>query len=218
MGSVVHLGLDPAGAPVVCISELAEHTINARRDRRASVLITESTAPGSDPLAAARLTLIGNLIELGEAPADLRQRYLDRHPSARFYIDYTDFSWWWLEPTALRFVGGFGHMSWVTAESYAAAQPDPLAATAAGICAHMNDDHADANLAYARDLLGASGASAARMTSVDRYGFTLTISEPGAASRTGRLAFDEPVSTGDEVRAKVVAMVGEARRRAAATS
>jgi heme iron utilization protein len=214
MGSVVHLGLDTDGSPVVCISELAEHTMNARRDPRASVLISESTAPGADPLAAARLSLIGTLTELGTVPAALRQRYLDRHPSASGYIDYRDFSWWKLEPIKARFVGGFGHMSWVTPETYAAAEPDPLHSAQATVCAHMNDDHADANLLYAQQLLGVSAATAARMTAVDRYGFTLSISTPESPLRSGRVAFDEPVSSADEVRAKVVALVAEARRRA----
>jgi heme iron utilization protein len=216
MGSVVHFVLDDVGAPVVCISELAEHTINARRDPKASVLIAETTAPAVDPLAAARLTLIGSLVELSEVPAALRQRYLDLHPSARFYIDYSDFSWWKLVPHAARYVGGFGHMSWVTPEAYAAAAPDPLREAAAGICAHMNDDHAAANLLYAQQLLGVVDATAAKMTAVDRHGFTLAISTP-AGQRAGRIAFEAPVDTAEEVRAAVVAMVAEARRRSAAS-
>ena len=45
---------------------------------------------------------------------------------------------------AVRYVGGFGRMSWVGVDEYAAADPDPLAPAAAGIVAHMNADHADA--------------------------------------------------------------------------
>ncbi len=47
-------------------------------------------------------------------------------------------------------------MSWVTAEDYRDAQPDPLAGDAAGILKHMNDDHAAASLAYARVLAARS--------------------------------------------------------------
>ena len=82
-------------------------------------------------------------------------------------------------------------MSWVTADDYRAAEPDPLAAAAAGILAHMNDDHADAVLAYARGLAGIADATAATMTAVDRYGFDSTVTTP-AGPRAARLAFEAP--------------------------
>ena len=143
-GSVVSYVCTSLGEPVVCISSMAEHTINARNDQRASVLIAEPVPLGADPLASARLTLVGDLVEYGRVPDELRSAFLDRHPSARFYVDYTDFSWWRLVPTAVRFVGGFGHMSWVGVPEYTAAEPDPLGQAADGICQHMNDDHRSA--------------------------------------------------------------------------
>jgi putative heme iron utilization protein len=204
-GSVVSIVVDEHGQPVMCISALAEHTINARRDRRASVLIAEPVAEGDDPLAAARLTLIGKLVEHDEAPGDVRARYLDRHPSAG-YIDYSDFSWWSLVPSSVRYVGGFGHMSWVTMEEYRAASPDPIAPSAASICAHMNDDHADANLRYARSLADLPDATAARMTAVDRHGFTLDVDTP-SGPRVARLAFPVPVTSPEEVRRAVIELL-----------
>src|SRR3954469_10887673 len=56
-GSLVTLALD-AGEPVFLISELAEHPRNLRHDRRSSLLVAESVA--SDPLANARVTLVGH--------------------------------------------------------------------------------------------------------------------------------------------------------------
>ena len=67
-GSVVSIVVTDAGEPVVCISELAEHTINARRDGRASVLVAEPVADEADPLAAARLTLVGTLLPSDDVP------------------------------------------------------------------------------------------------------------------------------------------------------
>src|SRR5262249_5810385 len=111
---------------------------------------------------------------------------------------------------ALRFVGGFGRMSWVTAEDYAAAEADPLAPAAASILAHMNDDHADAVLVYARGLAGIADAQTAKMTAVDRYGFELAVVTP-AGPRATRLAFDEPAATSEDVRRAMVAMVKRGR-------
>ena len=74
----------------------------------------------------------------------------------------------------------------------------------------MNDDHGDALLAYAKGLLLVPEASAATMTAVDRYGFDLAISTP-RGPKAARLAFDAPLTTTDEVRKAMVALVTRAR-------
>jgi putative heme iron utilization protein len=209
-GSVVSYVCTPLGEPVVCISSMAEHTINATRDNRASVMIAEAIEPARDPLSAARLTLVGDLERFDSVPAGLRAAFLERHPNAKYYVDYTDFSWWRLVVSSVRFVGGFGHMSWVTADAYSAATADPIAASAAGICQHMNADHREANLAYAQALAGLTDATDAEMTDVDRYGFVLAVQTP-AGPRQARLAFDEPVADAGEVRSAVVAMLRRCR-------
>jgi len=101
-------------------------------------------------------------------------------------------------------------MSWVTAEQYRDAEPDPLSSEAPGILKHMNEDHSHAVLAYATGLLSMADATSATMTSVDRYGFDLAITTP-KGPRASRLAFHEPLSTTDEVRRAMVALVKEAR-------
>ena len=58
----------------------------------------------------------------------------------------------------------------------------------------------------------ATEISAARMTGVDRYGFDMSVVTP-VGPRPVRLAFGEPVSTPEEVRAALIAMVKDARSR-----
>jgi putative heme iron utilization protein len=101
-------------------------------------------------------------------------------------------------------------MSWVNADDYRAAEPDPLAGDAQGILTHMNDDHAGAVLAYAQKLASIADATSATMTAVDRYGFELAAITPGGPRAT-RLAFDVPVATSDEVRRAMIALVQRAR-------
>jgi putative heme iron utilization protein len=64
-------------------------------------------------------------------------------------------------------------MSWVDVDEYTQVQPDPLAHHGDAIMAHMNNDHADAHLAYARAFAGISAATSARMVAIDRLGFEL---------------------------------------------
>ena len=48
-----------------------------------------------------------------------RSTFLDKHPEASTYAGFADFGFFWLEPAHVRYVGGFGRMSWVDAKAYA---------------------------------------------------------------------------------------------------
>ncbi|HUF31867.1 MAG TPA: DUF2470 domain-containing protein [Acidimicrobiales bacterium] len=213
-GSVASYALDAAGDPLFFVSLMAEHTQNAIRDPRASLLVAEPVPDGADPLASGRATLLGDLTEVADADRDeVRQRYLEANPTAAYYIDFGDFAFYRLAVRDIRYVGGYGRMSWVDAAGYAAAEPDPLAGAAAGIIAHMNDDHAEAQVLFCRHLAGRPETTEATMSAVDRYGFEMIAVAPSGRAAV-RLGFPEPCATGDEVRRAMVAMVAEARRRA----
>jgi putative heme iron utilization protein len=210
-GSVATYALDEAGRPIVFVSTMAEHTRNAAADPRASLIVTEPVPEGSDPLAAGRVTLIGQLLEVtGDERPAVRDRYLAANPASAYYIDFGDFSFWRLEVAGVRYVGGYGRMSWVAPADYAAAEPDPLAGEAAGIVEHMNADHADSLVLLARALGGRADAAQAVMTAVDRYGFDLVVG--GQAGRAAlRLGFDAPVSTPAAARPAMIRLVERAR-------
>ncbi len=210
-GSLVTVATDGAGRPLLLLSELAEHTGNLQAQPDASILLTEPLGGHDQPLALGRVTILGSCVRvIGAETEGVRDAFLARQPSAAYYVDFEDFAFYRLEPVALRYVGGFGRMSWVTADEYRAAEVDPLAPTAVGILKHMNGDHADAVLAYARALAGIARASGAVMTAVDRYGFEVAATTPDGP-RAARLEFDTPVATADDVRRVLVAMVKRAR-------
>ena len=210
-GSLVTIAMDGRGRPLFLLSTLAEHTQNLLARPQSSVLVSEPLSLHAQPLALGRVTILGlsSAVPKDEHAA-ARETFLAQQPSASYYVDFADFAFYRLEPSALRYVGGFGRMSWVSADDYGVAEPDPLAPASAGILAHMNDDHAEAMLAYARSLAGIDDATAVTMTAVDRYGFELAVATPGGPRAT-RLAFDAPVATTDEVRRAMVALVKRAR-------
>ena len=109
----------------------------------------------------------------------------------------------------LYFVGGFGVMGWVAASDYAAAEPDPLAESAEGIIRHMNADHEAAMLDIAKHVKSIT-ATEAKMTSVDRLGFSVRLKTPERV-RSVRIGFPSEVKTAGECRKTLVAMVKEAR-------
>lgn len=210
-GSLVTVAFDEVGRPLLLLSTLAEHTGNLQARPEASLLVSEPLGSHDQPLALGRVTIIGLCVVVPEPErAAVRATFLEQQPSASYYVDFSDFAFYRLTPSALRYVGGFGRMSWVSPDEYGSAEADPLAGASAGIIKHMNEDHAEACLAYATALLGVPDATAATMTAVDRYGFELAIKTPDGP-RALRWAFDEPVSTSDQVRKQMVELLGRAR-------
>jgi putative heme iron utilization protein len=194
-------------APVFLISELAEHTQNLRRDTRCSLLVV---APGEgDPLARARATLVGNC-DLVATPSDVRQEFLDTHPSAAYYADFKDFHFWRMRVKSVRYIGGYGRMSWVTEPEWNSASPDPTAPLATGVLTHMNQDHGEAMVLMCRAFSRASDTTSAVMTNLDRYGFEMSATT-AQGPRPIRLAFSKAVDSSEEVRAEMVALTRKAR-------
>jgi putative heme iron utilization protein len=204
-GSIMPYGLDERGRPIFLISTMAMHTQNLKAEPRASLLVTQFDAEG-DPLGAARVTLLGNVLPVAEPErAQTRQLYLERYANSKYWVDYEDFSFYRMEIVDVYFVGGFGVMGWVAAPDYLAAQPDPLADAMNGILDHMNADHKDSLILLARSYAGIEAEEAA-MTSVDRLGFHLRL-KTAEGMRGTRIGFPREVHSPEETRSVLVEMV-----------
>jgi putative heme iron utilization protein len=138
-GSVVAYALDGSGDPLLLLSALAEHTGNIRVDPRASLLVVEParSSPASSnasrgceprgpttrqvsPLALARVTLLGRVESVpSDGIAEAHARYVAAHPEGERYLQLPDFTFYRLRVEGVRFVGGFGRMSWVEITDYA---------------------------------------------------------------------------------------------------
>lgn len=62
--------------------------------------------------------------------------YLVRQPNPAYYADFRDFSFWSLDVESVRYIGGYGRVSWVEAKEWASAAPDPVASDAPAIDRH----------------------------------------------------------------------------------
>jgi hypothetical protein len=170
----------------------------------------EGVDSGADPLGAARITLVGEVLPVPEAETGaVRELYLARHENARYWVDFNDFGFYRMQPADVYFIGGFGVMGWVTADEFWCSQPDPLAGYAIGILSHMNADHAEALVLLAH-AAGETGVEAATMTAVDRLGFHLRL-RSGERVHGARIAFPREVRNNGEVRTVLVEMVRAAR-------
>lgn len=215
--SVAPFGIDDAGRPILCLSEMAEHTQNLRLDPRCSLLASEVVDEGADPLAAGRVTLLGHAVVVPDAEREeAKAAHLSGNHHAAYYVDFGDFNLWRVEVESIRFVGGYGRMSWVGPEAWGSARPDPVAGQSSGAIEHLNDDHAPSLLLIARVTGGRIDATSASAIGLDRYGLDLLAHGEGGTGRV-RVPWPAEVASGPEIRAASIALV-QAARTAAATS
>jgi len=200
--SLTSVATNHDGAPILLISDLADHTKNIKEDSRISLLLNGSEGH-DDPLAGARLTLQGRLNRQDDG--ELRRRYLARHPSASMYADFNDFGFYLMEIDKAHLVAGFGRIHWLRSDDVLIVPSDELVAADSDIVTHMNDDHLDAIQLYANKLLGQDGEGWI-MTGTDSEGIDLRRKD-----KVIRLKFDNIVKNSTAVRKELVRLVKKAR-------
>ena len=121
--SFVTAALDERGAPLLLLSRLARHTQNLERDPRASLLFTLADRAPGDPLAGARVTVLGRLVSTADPSA--RPCFLARHPESEMYAGFADFRFFALAIENAHFIGGFGRIIELSPADLAAASATP---------------------------------------------------------------------------------------------
>jgi putative heme iron utilization protein len=81
------------------------------------------------------------------------------------------------------------------------------------ICAHMNDDHAEAVLMYAKVYGQTEDATAATMKSIDPEGMDLNVML-GEKATTIRVPFERSLTDSEDAHQVLIAMVRQARTKA----
>jgi len=199
------------GAPVLCVSHMAEHGRNLAGDPRASMAIVAPTTD-PDPLASGRITLAG-VVErpTGDELIAAREAHLAAVPAAKYYVAYSDFSLWVLRVQRVRWVGGYGRMDSATAEAYRAAAPDPIQPHAHGAITHLNADHADSLRAMAQTLGGFPDTTTAICTGTDRYGLDLKVTTARGVAYT-RVGYPTPIDSINDLGSAVAELARQARQ------
>ena len=200
-GSVVPFVLDQDARPVIFISRLAEHTRNIEADPRTSLLVSDA---GDDVQAGGRLTLVGDAARAASSLDALRSRYLNYIPGSRRLFALGDFAFYSITPRALRFVGGFGDIQWISPEIYAP-PANALAEQEGDILAHVNADHAHNLRDYCRHY-HQRDIETATIIGVDCDGFDIRTDRDIL-----RFDFEQPVTHADSVREALAAMARKAR-------
>jgi putative heme iron utilization protein len=206
--SRVAVATDLDGTPIILVSSLSGHTPGLIADRRCSLLVGE---PGKgDPLAHPRITVSceAERVERGtKAHGRIARRFLNRHPKAKLYADFGDFSYFLLHPKSASLNGGFGKAYRLTAPELLAdeAVARDLADIEQGALDHMNADHRDAIAHYAAHF-GKAKPGDWHMTGIDPDGIDLALGDQAL-----RIAYPEPLAEAAQMRKVLVDMAAACR-------
>jgi heme iron utilization protein len=206
--SLVDIARLENGNILMLLSDLAEHTQNAKRDSKVSLLIAEDWT-SEQKLSRPRVNFFGTLSKVDKVAH--QQTYVSARPKAEMYFSFADFHMYELSVERIYVIAGFGKMGWVTRESYTSSD-DPLKEAAQGILEHMNTDHSHNLVHYAKVFGNLSWAESARMIAIDVYGFDMVVKGTGQ-HQSLRLTFDTPLKNVDDAHITLVKMAKEAKRR-----
>lgn len=107
LASRVSLAVDADGTPLILISRLSAHYGALEADARCSLLLGE--AGDGDPLRHPRITVVCLASKVPpEQRVAAKAQFLQRHPGAEMYADFTDFDFWRLVPQRASLNAGFG--------------------------------------------------------------------------------------------------------------
>lgn len=110
-GSIVPYAVDQSGDLIILASELAEHTRNFRADPRVALFVRDTSRPEADLQTLSRVTALGTIEPAAREQVEKVFRAV--HPKSGTYTRMDDFHFYRLKIEAIRYVGGFGRMSWV---------------------------------------------------------------------------------------------------------
>lgn len=200
-GSVVGFAPDEKGRPIFVFSSMSTHTQDLFKDGRASLTVASKSFKGA---ADGRVNIIGDVTRVPKDEVDAcKEIYLAKHPGA-FWVNFKDFTWFRMdEIKAIRFVGGFARAGALSAEEYFAASPDTIQQFAEPVMAHMNDDHGEATLAMARNLIGFP-AESADIVGLDRLGVYIKCDGGPMGAAKLRLGFPRPAENRKDIKDLIV--------------
>lgn len=149
VASMVQPVIDIDGAPVLLISELADHTRHIHNDPRVSLMFRPLSC--ASKLAASdekddnlpvtntqRLTIFGRAHR--HEDERLKRRYLTLQPDAGLYAGFADFAFYRVEIEAAYWVGGFGKQRRLRGDQLVLTQTQDLAHHHDTLVQNLNTD------------------------------------------------------------------------------
>lgn len=212
-GSIVSYDITETAQIVIYISLIAEHYKNLVQDPRASLCIFDPFGV-HDPQSHARATILTSFEVVPDSERQSVQAlYESRFPSAVNYEIAHNFVFMRGTPERIRWIGGFGEIGWVEGSDFTAAKPDILAYSGMDVIKHMNEDHKEALGDFVKAFSSLDPDEyGIQMTGIHAGGFTINLAKQ-ANSHTLEIQFPKMITSAEEVRGTIIALLKEAREK-----
>lgn len=199
-GSVTAFIIDSDCQPIILISSITEHTKNIATNAKVSLLVFDESA---DLQANARLTLIGEAVQINKNDVDLRARYLRYLPQTAGYFDMHDFAFYRITIHQARYISGFGKLGWADSKKITT-ENNAIAALENGMLKHMNADHIDCMMVYCQHFYNIT-PQRVEMIGIDSDGFDIRATINNDTTNILRFNFEKPIFDAQLARAAFIA-------------
>ena len=124
-------------------SDIAEHTKNILKNSKSCLTIFK-IKENEDKQNSSRLSIMGDFkkIQKKEDIENCAKRFFKFLPDSKSYSDMHDFNFYIMKPNKIRWIGGFGEISWLKDKFWSSGIPD-WSKNEDSIVSHVNNDHRD---------------------------------------------------------------------------
>ena len=210
-GSIIKVAEDKQGRLFFVASKIAEHFKNLQVSNRASIIVSDN-ASAENNLASNRVTVVGTVQVLNDyVSAEVVKQYEDayvaRFPSAAKYAHFKDMVICRMEAKMVRYIHGFGEMSFVSAEEFTNALADPILSSdyTNYAISHMNKDHlGDLNVIIQKRLADENNKVEASLVSgFDQYGMDVIATLQNGNKAMLKIPFPSKLTDAKQLREEV---------------
>lgn len=187
--SIVGFSSDERGNPVFCLSNIASHTLNVKKNNLVSFSTTEHFFKNANDY---RVSYTGKLMLVNQTQEikEFQNKFNESHPDA-FFTEFDDFNFYRLESDQISFNGGFGIAHNLNLTTYFKTQPDPINTYSNDYIVKLNKEfNIPINIYFQREYQNVKNAELKR---IDKFGmdFRLYLQDNYFYTKTIKFPFKE---------------------------
>ena len=183
-------------------SDIAQHTINLKNNSKACITLFNLSE--GDKQDSARLSLIGDVKIIDKDVEEISRQFIEFFPESSQYSNMHDFSFYKLNISQVRWIGGFGKIAWLSSTNWNPIRPKWLKKEHSMI-EHMNEDHSNSIVSTLNAKLGIKDKHA-RMLRLTTDGYYVS-----SKNKIYFIDFNLPCFTVKQYRDKLVEQAKEYR-------
>jgi len=183
-------------------SDIAQHTINLKNNSKACITLFNLSE--GDKQDSARLSLIGDVQKIDKDVEEISRQFIEFFPESSQYSNMHDFSFYKLNISQVRWIGGFGKIAWLSSTNWNPIRPKWLKKEHSMI-EHMNEDHSNSIVSALNAKLGIKDKHA-RMLRLTMDGYYVS-----SKNKIYFIDFNLPCFTVKQYRDKLVEQAKEYR-------